>query len=161
MAKKTKSGADPNLFATNRKAHRDYEILDRFEAGIVLLGTEIKSIRQRRVSLDDSFARIERGEVFLYNMHINPYEQGNRFNSEPLRVRKLLLNKHEIEKLEGSMSRQRMTLVPLKIYQKGGLAKVELGIARGKRTFEKRDVIKKRESDREIARTLRHRQNRG
>lgn len=159
MAKAKKP--QPNLpFATNRKAKRDYEILDKIEAGIELKGTEVKSIRQRHLSLDGSFARIDRDEVWLYNVHINPYEQGNRQNPDPDRERKLLLHRKEIRKIQQQMKQNRLTLVPLKVYQKRGLVKVELGIARGKRQYEKRDTIIKREADRKIARTLRQEQKR-
>jgi SsrA-binding protein len=155
-----KKDTDSHLFASNRKARRDYDVLESFETGIALMGTEIKSIRLRRVSIDDSFARIERGEVFLYNMHVSPYEQGNRFNADPLRVRKLLIHRREIERLDGLIRRDRVTLVPLRLYQTRGRAKIELAVARGKRQYEKRDAIQKRESDREIGRTLRARQKR-
>jgi SsrA-binding protein len=148
------------LFATNHKAGRDYELLETFEVGIALVGTEIKSIRQHRVSIDDSFARIDGGEVFLYNMHISPYEQGGRFNVEPLRVRKLLLHRREIDRLAGRMSRERLALVPLRLYAKQGLVKVALAMGRGRRVFEKRDRLKEREADRDIARRLRTDQKR-
>lgn len=150
---------DP-LFATNHKAGRDYDLLETFEVGIELKGTEIKSIRQHKVSIDDSFARIDEGEVFLYNMHISPYEQGNRFNVEPLRIRKLLLHRHEIDKLAGRLTRERLTMVPLRLYEKKGLVKVALAVGRGRRVFEKRDRIKEREADRDIARRLRTDQKR-
>ena len=158
MAKRPE-GALPPL-ATNRKARRDYEILETHEAGIELRGTEIKSIRQHRVSLDDSFARIDGDELFLYNMHISSYEQGNRFNVDPVRVRKLLMHRSEIERLRGVLTRRRVTLIPLKLYALHGLVKVELALGRGKREHEKRDRIRERESDREIRRTVRQRQRR-
>ena len=145
------------VFATNRKARHDYEILESFEAGVQLTGTEIKSIRQRRVTLDDSFARIDGRELFLYNMHISPYQQGGRFNVEPARVRKLLLHRREIDRLAGLLTQKRLTLVPLRLYQQRGVAKVELAVGKGKRIFEKRDRIRERESDREIQRALRTR----
>jgi len=153
-----KSAKDPGeLFATNHKARRDYEILETCEAGIALQGTEIKSVRQHRVSLDDSFARIDGGELFLYNMHVSPYAQGGRFNSEPTRPRKLLLHRREIDRLAGVLSQKRVTLIPLRLYQRHGLAKVELAVGKGKRVFEKRDRIREREMDREIQRmTRRH-----
>ncbi len=157
MAAKRKAGEGPRVFATNHKARRDYTILDTKEAGIVLQGTEIKSMRQHRANIDDSFARIEGGEVFLYNMHVSPYEQGGRWNAEPTRPRKLLLHRREIDRLAGLMSQQRVTLVPLKLYESRGKAKVELAVGRGKRIFEKREQIRKRDSDREIRRTLRNR----
>ena len=151
----------PTVFATNHKARRDYDILETQEVGLALVGTEVKSIRLRRVSIDDSFARIDGGEVFLYNMHVNPYEQGNRFNVEPTRARKLLLHRKEIDRLAGILKQKRVTLVPLKLYQKHGLIKVELALGRGKRIFEKRETIREREADREIQRRLRTRQQRG
>ena len=150
----------PATFATNHKARRDYDILETHEAGIELKGTEIKSIRQHRVSIDDSFARIDEGELLLYNMHVSPYEQGGRFNVEPLRLRTLLMHRREIDRLEGLLTQKRLTLVPLRLYQRHGLVKVELGVAKGKRVFEKRDRIREREMDREIQRTLRARQQR-
>ncbi len=148
---------DPNsTFATNHKAGRDYDILQTFETGIELKGTEIKSIRQHRVSLDDSFARIDEGELFLYNMHVSPYEQGGRYNAEPIRIRKLLMHRREIDRLGGLLTQKRLTLVPLRLYQKRGLVKVELALGKGKRVFEKRDRIREREMDREIQRRMRH-----
>ena len=155
MPKPSGKAAEP-VFATNHKARRDYDILESFEAGLELKGTEIKSIRQRRASIDDSFARIDGGELFLYNMHISPYEQGGRFNVEPARVRKLLMHRREINRLQGVLTQKRLTMVPLRLYQKHGLVKVELATGRGKRIFEKRDRIRERESDREIQRRLRH-----
>ena len=147
-------------FATNHKARRDYDILESFEAGIELKGTEIKSIRQHRVSIDDSFARIDEGELFLYNMHVAPYEQGGRYNVEPIRVRKLLMHRREIDRLHGFLAQKRLTLVPLRLYQQHGLVKIELAVGKGKRLFEKRDRIREREMDREIQRRLRHEQKR-
>jgi len=155
-----KQGKREALFATNHKAGRDYDLLETFEAGIALVGTEIKSIRQHRVSIDDSFARIDGGEVFLYNMHVSPYEQGGRFNVEPLRVRKLLLHRREIDRLAGRFGRERLTMVPLRLYEKKGLVKVALAVGRGRRVFEKRDRLKEREADRDIQRRLRTDQKR-
>ena len=152
---------DLRPLASNRKARRDYEILESYEAGLELRGTEIKSIRQHRVSLDDSFARIEGGELFLYNMHISPYEQGGRFNVDPVRPRKLLMHRHQIERLNGLLSQKRMTLIPLQVYEKHGLAKVELAVGKGKRLFEKRDRIREREIDRQLHRAIRTEQKRG
>ena len=152
---------DPAVtFATNRKARRDYEILESFETGIELKGTEMKSIRQHRVSLDDSFARIDEGELFLYNMHVSPYEQGGRFNVDPIRMRKLLMHRREINRLAGLLSQKRVTLIPLRLYQQHGLVKVELALGKGKRVFEKRDRIRERETQREIQRAVRSRQKR-
>ena len=149
-----------HLFATNHKAHRDYVILETHEAGLELKGTEIKSIRRHAVSLDDSFARVDEGELFLYNMHISPYAQGGRYNADPIRPRKLLMHRKEIERLVGLLTRQRMTLVPLRLYEKHGFAKVALAVVKGKRVFEKRETIHERETDREIQRALRTRQKR-
>ncbi len=150
-----KKGPDHNLLATNHKALRDYEILESLEAGIVLAGTEIKSVRNRQASLDESFGRIEGGEVILYNMHISPYEQGGRFNVEPARPRKLLLHRRQIERLNGLLSRKGLALVPLRLYLVRGMAKVELAVGKGKKLYEKRDVIRKRDTDRELRRILR------
>lgn len=146
------------VFATNHKAGRDYEILEKFEAGIELKGTEIKSIRQHRVSIDDSFARVDEGELFLYNMHVNPYEQGGRYNVDPIRVRKLLMHRREIDKIAGHLSQKRLTLIPLRLYQAHGLVKVELAVGRGKRVFEKRERIRERETERQLQRAVRTRQ---
>ena len=154
MAKPEQPG---ETFATNHKARRDYDILDSFEVGLQLTGTEIKSIRQRRVTIDDSFARIDGGELFLYNMHVTPYLQGGRYNPEPARVRKLLMHRRELDRLAGMLTQRRLTLIPLRLYQARGLAKIELAIGKGKRIFEKRDRIRERESDREIQRALRRR----
>jgi SsrA-binding protein len=156
MAATKRTGSEEPPFATNHKAGRDYEILETFEAGLVLTGSEIKSIRQRRVSLDDSFARVDGGELFLYNMHVSPYEQGGRWNLEPARVRKLLMHRQEINRLAGKLSQKRLTLVPLRLYQSRGRAKVALAVCKGKRLFEKRDRIREREVDRDIQRRLRH-----
>ena len=147
-------------FATNHKAGRDYDILESFEAGIELKGTEIKSIRQHRVSIDDSFARVDEGQLFLYNMHVSPYEQGGRFNVEPIRVRKLLMHRREIDRLAGFLTQRRLTLVPLRLYQRHGLVKVQLAIGKGKRVFEKRDRIRERELERELQRRVRTAQRR-
>ena len=136
--------------ATNRKAERDYELLDRLEAGLVLTGTEIKSLRARRANLSDSFARIVRGEVFLYHCHVSPYEAGNRFNVDPTRNRKLLLHRREIERLVGVTSRKGYNLIPTKLYLKHGLAKVELAVAKSKRQYEKREAIRRKETQREL-----------
>ena len=150
----------PTTFATNHKARRDYDILESFETGIELKGTEVKSIRRHRVSIDDSFARIDEGQLFLYNMHISPYEQGNRFNVEPIRVRKLLMHRKQIDRLNGLLTQKRMTLIPLRLYQQHGLVKVELAVGKGKRVFEKRDRIRERETERELQRAVRVRQRR-
>ena len=159
MAKKEReAGRDSPTFASNRKARRDYEILETFEAGLELRGTEIKSIRQHLVSLDDSFGRIDEGELFLYNMHVTPYEQGGRWNVDPVRNRKLLMHRQEIERLAGVVAQKRLALIPLRLYQKHGLVKVELALGRGRRQYEKRERIRKREAEREIQRAWRGRQ---
>ena len=147
-----------SLLATNHKARRDYDILESHEAGIELKGTEIKSIRQHRVSIDDSFGRIDGGELFLYNMHVSPYEQGGRYNVDPVRARRLLMHRREIDRIAGLLSQKSVTLIPLRLYQAHGLVKVELGVGKGKRVFEKRDRIRERETDREIQRAVRTRQ---
>ncbi len=160
MARKPRPKDEPTVFARNRKARRDYEILETYEAGLVLTGTEIKSIRQHHVSLDDSFARVEEGELFLYNMHVSPYAQGARFNPEPNRVRKLLMHRREIDRLAGLLSQKRATLVPLRLYEHRGLAKVELAVGKGRRVFEKRDRIREREIERELRARVRREQKR-
>ena len=140
--------------ATHRKALRDYHVLESVEAGIMLTGTEIKSVRNRRVSLEDSFARVDGDEVFLYNMHVSPYEQGGRYNVEPKRLRKLLLHRSQIERLHGVLSRKGVALIPLRVYLKHGLAKIELGVCKGKKQYEKRDQMREREIERELHRTF-------
>lgn len=143
------------VISDNRKAYHDYFIEEKLEAGIILTGTEIKSIRNGRVNLKDGYAQIENGEVWLHQMHISPYEQGNRFNHDPLRKRKLLLNRSEIIKLVGKIQLQGLTLVPTKIYLKRGMAKIELGVARGKKSYDKRQDIAERDAKREIERHFR------
>lgn len=145
------------LIAENRKARHDYFVEERYEAGIILTGTEIKSIRAARVNLKDSYAEIINGEVWLNQMHISPYEQGNRFNHDPLRKRKLLLNRSEIGKMVGKVQQQGMTLIPLKIYIKQGLAKIELGLCKGKKNYDKRDDLANRDAKRQMERELRER----
>ncbi len=143
------------IVADNRKAFHDYFVEERVEAGIILTGTEIKSIRNGRVNLKDSYARIDKGEVWLLQMHISPYEQGNRFNHDPLRRRKLLLSRSEITKIFSKLQLQGLTLIPLKIYLKHGLAKVELGVCRGKKNYDKRQDMAERDAKREIERHMR------
>lgn len=138
--------------ASNRRARHDYEILERFEAGIVLTGSEVKSLRQGRASLGEAFARVHGGEVWLENMHIPPYEQGEKRGYDPLRARKLLLHHREIERLIGKSKEQSLALVPMRVYFSHGLAKVELGLGRGKREYEKRQATLKRQHDREMER---------
>jgi SsrA-binding protein len=146
------------VISTNRKARHDYHIEESYEAGIVLTGTEVKSVRNTRVNLKDSYARIENGEIFLYNMHISPYEPGNRFNHDPLRVRKMLMHKREIGRLTGKTQEKGYALIPLKIYLKKGLVKLELGLARGKKLYDKRRDIAERDSKREMERAFRDKQ---
>lgn len=146
------------VVSENRKARHDYFIVETYEAGIQLTGTEVKSLRAARVNLKDSFARIENGEVMLYQMHISPYEQGNRFNHDPLRKRKLLLNRSEINKLAGQMQLQGLTLIPLRVYFTRGLAKIELALAKGKKQYDKRQDIAEKDAKREVERSLRERQ---
>lgn len=146
------------VLAQNRKASHDYFIEDTLECGIVLTGTEIKSIRQGRANLKDSFARVSHGEVFLHNMHISPYEQGNRYNVDPTRTRKLLLHRSQINKLVGQTKEKGYSLVPLKLYVRNGYCKVLLGLAKGKKNYDKRRDIAKKDAQREMARALREKQ---
>lgn len=145
---------DEKVVATNRKAHHDYFIFDRYEAGVVLAGTEVKSIRDGRINLRDAFCRELGGELFLMNCHVSPYEQANRYNVEPLRDRKLLLHKREIAKIAGKVAEKGLTVVPLRAYLKGGRVKIEIGLAKGKKNWDKRETIKKREQDREMRRKI-------
>ena len=140
------------LIANNKKARHDYFIEDTYETGIVLHGTEVKSLRQGKCSIKESFIRIEDGEVIIYGMHISPYEKGNIFNKDPLRVRKLLLHKSEINKLIGKTKEKGMAIVPLKVYFKGSLVKVEIGLAKGKKLYDKRQDIAKKDQKREAER---------
>ena len=137
------------LIANNKKAYHDYFIEDTYEAGIALVGTEVKSLRMGKCSIKESFIRVERGEVFIYGMHISPYEKGNIFNKDPLRVKKLLLHKYEINKLLGKIKEKGYTLVPLQVYFKDGKVKVEIGLARGKKLYDKREAIAKKDQRRE------------
>lgn len=147
------------VVATNRQAHHEYFILESMEAGIALTGTEIKSIRAGRVNLKDSFAKVEGGEVLLYNMHISPYEYGNRENHDPLRIRKLLLHRAEIIRLIGKTREKGLTLVPLRLYlDVKGRAKVQLALVKGKHAWDKREAIAERDARREVDRELRERQ---
>ena len=140
------------LIANNKKAYHDFFILDTYEAGIALHGTEVKSLRMGKCSIKESFIRIDDGEVFIYGMHISPYEKGNIFNKDPMRIRKLLLNKTEIHKLLGKIKEKGMAVVPLKVYLKGSLVKVEIGLAKGKKLYDKRDDIAKKDQQREAQR---------
>lgn len=137
------------LIANNKKAYFDYFIEDKYEAGIELFGTEVKSLRMGKCSIKESFLRIERGEVYVYGMHISPYEKGNIFNKDPLRIRKLLLHKREIMKLSGEIAQKGYTLVPLSVYFKGSLVKVEIGLAKGKKLYDKRETLAKKDQRRE------------
>lgn len=136
------------LVANNKKAYHDYFIDEKYETGLVLHGTEVKSLRMGKCSVKESFIRIENGEVFVYGMHISPYEKGNIFNKDPLRVKKLLLHKQEINKLTGKVAEKGYTLVPLQVYFKDGKAKMEIGLARGKKLFDKRQDIAKKDERR-------------
>lgn len=141
------------LIANNKKAYFDYFILDKYECGIELFGTEVKSIRMGQCSIKEAWVRIDNKlEVYIMGMHINPYERGNIFNKDPLRVRKLLLHKIEIRKLSSKLNEKGLTLVPLQVYLKSGLVKVELGLCQGKKNYDKRDTLKAKDSKREIAR---------
>ena len=150
MAKAPKENV--KLIANNKKAYHDYFIEDKYEAGISLAGTEVKSLRQGKCSIKESFIRIEKGEVFIYGMHVSPYEKGNIFNKDPLRVKKLLLHKYEINKIAGKIAEKGYTLVPLQVYFRGSLVKVELGLARGKKHYDKRQDIAKKDQKREAER---------
>ena len=150
MAKQTKK-----LIANNKKAYHDYFIEDKYEAGISLAGTEVKSLRMGRCSVKEAFIRIEKGEVYVYNMHIPAYEKGNIFNKDPLRVRKLLLHKSEIRKIEGQIAQKGYTVVPLSVYFSGSLVKVEIGLAKGKKLYDKRQDIAKKDQKREAERDFR------
>jgi len=145
------------IVTQNRKARHDYLVLDTYEAGLALEGTEVKSLRQGSASLKDCYAKVENGEVFLYNFHISPYDKANRFNHDPLRVKKLLLHRKEIRKLIGKVQEKGLTLVALKVYFKGGKAKVELALARGKKLHDRREDLAKRDANREMERAIRKR----
>lgn len=144
--------ANGKMIANNKKAYHDYFILENFETGIALHGTEVKSLRMGKCSIKESFVQIEHGEVFVYGMHISPYEKGNIFNKDPLRTRKLLLHQYEIRKIAAKIAEKGFTLVPLKVYFKGSLVKVEIGIAKGKKLYDKRQTIAKNDQRREAER---------
>ena len=135
--------------ANNKKAYFDYFIEDKYEAGVALHGTEVKSIRMGKCSIKESYIKIEDGEVFIYGMHVSPYEKGNIFNKDPMRIKKLLMHKYEINKLNGKLQQKGLTLVPLQVYLKGGLVKVEVGLARGKKLYDKRESLAKKDMKRE------------
>lgn len=145
----------------NRKAAFDYILLDKYEAGIMLKGTEVKSIREGKVNLSDGFARVDNNEIFLYNMHVSPYSHGNISNVDPLRKRKLLLNKAEINRLIGRLSQGNMTLVPLRLYLKGNKVKLEISLAKRKKVYDKRESIKKKDAEREIRSKLKDSNRKG
>lgn len=145
-------GMGIRMVANNKKAYHDYFIEDKYEAGAALAGTEVKSLRMGKCSIKESFVRIENGEVFIYGMHITPYEKGNIFNKDPLRVKKLLLHKEEILKIERKIAEKGFTLVPLQVYFKGSLVKVEIGVAKGKKLYDKRQDIAKKDQKREALR---------
>lgn len=142
------------IISSNRKAFHDYTIFDKFIAGIVLSGTEIKSIRKGQINLKDSFAKVENGEIFLYKCHISPYEQGNRYNHEPERVRKLLLNKKEILKILGKIKKEGYTIIPLELFLTNGFAKLEIGLGKGKKIHDKREDIAKKSQNRDMQRAM-------
>jgi len=157
MAEKTEREKAKSTIAENRKAFNDFHLLGTFEAGVVLLGTEVKAIREGRVNLRDSYARVEDGEVFLYNVTISPYSHRGYADHEPLRRRKLLLHRDEIRKLIGKTVEKGMTLVPVRLYFKGGKVKVAVSLAKGKKEYDKRETIKRRETDRETRAAIKSR----
>ncbi len=138
------------IITKNKKAYHDYFVLETFEAGISLLGTEVKSVKQGKINLKDSYAKVKDGEIYLFNAHISHYKHGNIFNHEPTRTRKLLLHRKEIDRIIGKINEKGLTLVPLKVYLKKGLVKVELGLCKGKKTHDKREEIKRRDIEREL-----------
>jgi len=140
------------IVAKNKQAYHEYFIEEKYEAGLVLAGTEVKSIRQGKVNLKDSYVSIKNGEAFVYNMHISPYEKGNIYNTDPLRIRKLLLNKREIRKLNGMTTLKGYSLIPLSLYLKNGLVKMELALAKGKKLYDKRQDLAKKDADRRVLR---------
>ncbi len=148
---------DIKSVAQNKKALHDYFVLEKYEAGIELFGTEVKSIRQGRVNLKDSWCSIEKGEIFALGMHISPYEQGNIFNRDPLRKKRLLMHKREIRRLYGKVKQEGLTLVPLSIYFLNGRAKLEIGLCKGKKNYDKRETAAKRDAQRDIERSLKSR----
>jgi len=145
------------IISTNKKAFHDFAILERYTAGMVLFGTEIKSIRSGRINLKDSYAQVDNGEIWVHKMHISPYEQGNRYNRDPERVRKLLLTKQEIRKLIGTTKESGITIVPLELYLENGWAKLEIGVAKAKKLHDKRETLIKKTTNREIERAIKQR----
>jgi len=158
-AKKTKSHEEDDItvVTTNRKAQHLYHVIETVEAGIALVGTEVKSLRERKASLADSYAAFQDGELFLHKMHIAVYREADRFNHEPTRKRKLLLHKHQLRRLEGKVRERGFTLVPLRVYFRGPHAKVEIALVRGKRAYDKREAIERRDREREMKRALKER----
>ena len=157
MANKPAAADGEKIVCVNRQARHNYLIDETFEAGLVLLGSEVKSLRDGKAHLTDSYARIQKGEAFLVNAHISPYSGANQFNHEPTRLRKLLLHAREIERLTGKTKERGLTLVPLKMYFKNGRAKVQLGLARGKKLYDKRETLRRKVADREVERSLKSR----
>lgn len=151
------NNAEIKTVAQNKKALHDYFVLEKYEAGIELFGTEVKSIRQGKVNLKDSWCSIEKGEIFALGMHISPYEQGNIFNRDPLRKKRLLMHKREIRKLYGKVKQEGLTLVPLSVYFLNGRAKLEIGLCKGKKNYDKRETAAKRDAQRDIERGLKDR----
>jgi SsrA-binding protein len=147
-------GEGRKVVATNRKARREFEVLETFEAGMVLKGPEVKSLREGKVGFHDAFARIDAGEVWLHSLHISPYEQANRYNVDPLRPRKLLLNRHEIRRLIGHVEEKGLTLIPLEIYFRKGFAKITLALARGRKLYDKREKLKRKTQEEEARRAM-------
>ena len=145
---------DMKLVANNKKAYHDYFIEEKYEAGLVLHGTEVKSLRMGKCSIKEAFIRVEKGEVFIYGMHVSPYEKGNIFNKDPLRAKKLLLHKQQIRKLIGSSAEKGYTLVPLQVYFRDGKAKIEIGLAKGKKLYDKRQDIAKKDQRREAEKEM-------
>jgi SsrA-binding protein len=157
MATKKQAGGGEHNIAVNRQARHNYFIDEVYEAGIALVGSEVKSLRDGKANLKDGFARVQRGEAFLLNVHISPYAGANQFNHEPTRTRKLLLHSREIERLTGKTKERGFTLIPLRLYFKNGKAKVELGLARGKKLYDKRDTLRRKEAQREVERSIKGR----
>ena len=149
--------AGEKLIAENRRARHDYHLVERHEAGVMLSGTEVKSLREGNANIADAYAIVKDGEVYLLNLHIAPYEQGNQFNHEPTRTRKLLLHRKEIRRMIGAVERQGLTLIPLELYFKRGIAKVALALGKGKKLHDKRDTARERDAEREMARAVRTR----
>lgn len=144
------------VLADNRKAYHNYTMLEKFEAGIELFGTEVKSLRQGNFNMGDSYAQVKNGELWLLNMHVSPYEEGNRFNKDPIRDRKLLMHKREIMRLFGQVKQEGLTLVPTKVYLKNGRVKVEIALAKGKKDYDKRRTIMQRDTEKEMRRAVKH-----